>query len=499
LPTSLLELRGAERPRVEYAPPAVDTLGDEAIDLAAAAGLVLEPWQADGLRTMLSTRSDGKWACFEYGEIVPRQAGKTALAMARALAGLFLLGERTIVWSAHEYRTAMRSFRDMRVLIAALGEVVGPNLIQVGETSIKVNNTNGEESFERLDTGQQIKLVARSKGAGRGFSIDCMVIDEAFAYTEQQQDALMPTLAARPNPQIIYASSPPLDGNSGDVMYSLRRRALKGDDETLGWRDWGLAMELDELKALSPARRVEILDDRAIWAQVNPALGLGRVSEESILRLRRSLSEDGFAREMLGMWPRQISELVGWQVIPEQPWRLRGGLDRERPTDSITFGLDASWPDAAFGAITVAGRLEDDDVSVQVIEHRPSTGWMVKRAIELDQSHPDAVFVLDKAGPAGHLLQELEAAGLEVMTPAMQEIARAFARFRAEVMGDEPCLRHYDQSELDDALKAASKRPLGDAFTWARQGEADISPLTAATMAILGVFEGSAMPWVSWG
>jgi hypothetical protein len=135
---------------------------------------------------------------------------------------------------------------------------------------------------------------------------------------------------------------------------------------------------------------------------------------------------------------------------------------------------------------------------VQVIEHRPGTGWMVRRAIELDQAHPDAVFVIDKGGPAGHLLQELEAAGLEVMTPAMQEIARGFARFRAEVMGDEPTLRHYDQSELDDALRAASKRPLGDAFTWARQGEADISPLTAATMALIGVFEGAATPWVVW-
>lgn len=492
----LQPLRGAERPRVEYAPPTVDTLGDEAAAFAEAAGLTLEPWQVDGLRTMLSVRSDGQWACFEYAELCPRQNGKTALFMARALAGLFLLDERMIMWSAHEYRTAMRAFRDMRGLLGQLGEVVGPNLIDIDGIRVKVNNTNGEESFERLDTGQQLKLMARSKGAGRGFSTDCLLIDEAFAYTGQQQDALMPTLAARPNPQIGYASSPPLDGKTGDVLFSLRKRALSGGDPTLGWRDWGLDGTLDDLLRLPADERAAFLDDRARWAATNPAMGLGRVSEESILRLRRSLSEEGFAREILGLWPRQVADGAGWAVIPEEAWRARGGAV-ERPDEDIAFCLDASWPDAAFGAIGVAGRREDE-LLVQVIEHRPGAAWMVQRAAELRDRHPDAVFVLDKKGPAGHLLHDLEAAGVQVITPAAEDVAHAFGQFVAAVIGDQPTLRHYDQPELDDAVRTAGTRPLGDARTWARQGETDISPLTAVTGALFGVHERSAEPWAMW-
>jgi hypothetical protein len=231
---------GAARPRVEVAPPAFESLGGLACDFASAAGLRAGALAGERPGTMLSVREDGHWACFEYGELCSRQNGKTLLAMVRALAGLFLFDEHTILWSAHEYRTAMRSFKDMRALLDQVGTPAGPNLVDVDGIPVKVNNTNGEESFLRLDTRQEIKLVARSKGAGRGFSTDCMIIDEAFAYDERQQDALMPTLTARPNPQIIYLSSPPLTGDTGGPLYALRRRAERGGDDTLGWRDWGL-------------------------------------------------------------------------------------------------------------------------------------------------------------------------------------------------------------------------------------------------------------------
>lgn len=445
---------------------------------------------------MLSVRDDGQWACFEYAEICPRQNGKTVLFMARALAGLFLLGERTILWSAHEYRTAMRSFRDMRGLLGVLGTVVGPNLLDVEGIPVKVNNTNGEESFLRLDTGQELKLVARSKGAGRGFSTDCMLVDEAFAYTEDHQDALMPTLAARPNPQICYASSPPLNGRTGGPLYALRARALAGDDQTLGWRDWGLDDVLDDVLALAPADRIAFLDDPGRWAGSNPAAGLGRVSQESILRLRRSLSEEGFGREILGMWPRQTASGQGWQVVSKTAWDARAGADG-RPDSAISFCLDASWPDAAFGAVGVAGRLEDELV-VQVVDHRPGTAWMVPRARELRDRYPGAVFVLDKKGPAGFLLHELEEAGIDVVTPSMEDVGRAFGEFVASVAGDEPSLRHFDQPELNAAVKAAGTRPVGDARTWARRGDVDISPLTAVTGALHGVHERSAEPWAMW-
>lgn len=454
----------------------------------------------DGLRSMLAVRPDGKWAAFEVAELCPRQNGKTAMFMARALAGLFLLDERVILWSAHEFKTSMRAFRDLRRLIRTLGEPVSDVLIEVDGIPVKVNNAAGSEGFERLDTGQELKMVARSKGSGRGFSTDCMIVDEAFAYEEIHQDALMPTLSARPNPQICYASSPPLNGRSGGPLYALRARAEAGGDETLAWRDWGAGDVLDDVLRLPPMERDAWLDDRARWASTNPAFGLGRVSEESILRLRRSLTPAGFGREILGLWPRQVLTETGWSVISEAAWRARGGLTfADRPDDELRLAVAAAWPDAESGAISLAGR-RGGEVLVQVIEHRPGTGWIVDRVKELRGRHDfGPSVVLDRKGPARVLIPDFEDAGITLEHPATEDVAQAAAMFYDGVAGDGPELRHYDQPELETSLAAAQKRPVGDGWTWARKGVIDICPLEAATLATWAVkCRQSVEPWAVW-
>lgn len=478
-------LLGAARPRVEVHPPAEDdSLGDVAAALAAQAGLPLEPWQVDGLRIMLSTRADGKWAAFEYAEICPRQNGKTALFMARALAGLFLLDEKVILWSAHEFKTAMRAFRDLRRFIRALGEARSDTLVVVDGIPVKINNGNGEEGFERLDTGQELKMVARSKGSGRGFSTDLMIVDEAFAYTEIHQDALMPTLTARPNPQICYASSPPLDGLSGGPLFSLRKRALAGGDETLAWRDWGLDGELDAFLKLSAQERDEFLDDRGRWAASNPALGRGRVNEESILRLRRSLSEAGFAREIFGLWPRQVEDAGGmWQVIGEQPWLARAGGDKDRWTDDIAFAV-ASPVEQDWTAIVVAGWSTDGEILVQVVKYDRGNAWAEQELLDLMARNPQALGVaLDPRGPAGHLAGPLERAGIDVLKLTALDVAHAAQRFVHSTV-DEPIIRHFGQMSLDIAVKVAVPKQQGDGWRLERRGGTDISPFDAAVTAV---------------
>lgn len=500
-PSSTLRLRGADHPRVEVARPAVDREdGDLAVKLAAAAGLPLEPWQAAGLRTMLGRlEHNGPWSAFEYVEVCSRQNGKTAQLLARALAGMFLLNEQIVLWTAHEVKTSMRAWRDLRRLLRTLGTQVNDNLIHVNGIPVKVNASNGSEGFERLDTGQEIRIVARSKGSGRGFSVDCLIVDEAFAYEETHQDALMPMLIARPNPQVCYASSPPLDGLSGGPMFALRRRALAGGDETLAYRDWGLDGDLDDLLQLSAVDRDAILDDRARWQRANPALGRGRVSEDSILRLRRSMTERGFAREVLGLWPRQIVAGQGWQVIREEPWRRRGAA-AGRPGSPVCFAVSAAWPDAERATIAVAGLNQAGETVVQVVDHRDGTSWVPARLVELEQRWSPESIVLDRKGPAGRLIPDVEAEDVELTHPSMDEVALAAAEFYTAVAGDSPTVRHMDQPELDAAVAAAAKRPLGDRWTWQRQGPTDISPLEAVTLAAWAVAreKNRAEPWLAW-
>lgn len=473
-------LLGAARPRVELCPAAVDTVGPEAAELAARAGLPPEQWQDDGLDVMLSVRDDGLWACYEYAELVGRQEGKTTgLGVPRALAGLFLLGERLIMWTAHEVKTSMEAFLRVKDALATLGEQVNDNLIVVDDISIKVNNTNGQEGFT-LSTGQRMRFVARSKGSGRGFSGDCVIIDEAFAYTREQQSALEPTLSARPNPQIVYLSSPPLDGRSGEVLYSLGTRAEK-HDPTLGWRDWGLAVTLDDLLRMTAEDRAEFLDDRRNWAAALPALGRGRVTEESVARLRRSMDEFDFAREVLGCWPVQIGDGGAWQVITEDAWSAVADPS-STVQDPVVFAVDAA-PERTTAAIGTAGRRADRLGHVEVVDARPGTGWLLERIVELNETHRPRAWVLDPASAAGSLLPALQERGIEPELVTGREMAQACGAFYEDVV-ERGGLRHLGQASLDGAVKGAKQRPLADAWAWHRRDSAtDISPLVAVTLA----------------
>jgi hypothetical protein len=94
--TSLLDVRrdllGAQQPRILHVPDYVSSTGDEAVELAAMAGLDLDEWQQFVLHHSLGERADGKWAAFEVGIEVPRQNGKGGLLEARELAGPVLAG-----------------------------------------------------------------------------------------------------------------------------------------------------------------------------------------------------------------------------------------------------------------------------------------------------------------------------------------------------------------------------------------------------------------------
>lgn len=470
------------KPRVETHPSYERTLGLAAFRLAEAAGLVLDPWQRDALDTMLAVRPDGKWVCFECAEIVSRQNGKGSILEARVLAGFFVFGEKLIMWSAHEYKTAIELFLRVKTLIR--------NLIESGEVNeadIKVIHGSGEQGFERLDTGQRIKFIARSKDSGRGFSGDLNIIDEAYAYTRLQQSALMPTMSARPNPQIIYTSSPPLDGVSGEILYALRDR---GDprsaagtwvqDESLSWRDWGLAGDLEDLDGVN-------LGDEDLWHQANPAMGY-RITREFVAREFRAMSPTDFARERLGIWPRRVAEGSG--VIPAELWReLSRGA--ERPTD-VAFAVQVNYR-RSHTAIAVVGPRADGALQVSLVAHYPGTHWVVDRLLDLKAKYdPVAIAVQDK-GPTGSLLLEMERQGLippedrdnprrgELAIPWSADIAAAYGMFVDAVHQER--LVHLDEGPLNVAVAGAEIRALGCGTAWDYRGPVDVSPLEAATLA----------------
>ena len=513
------------RPRVDTHPPFTATFGPAAVELAAAAGLILDPWQADALYVMLAYDPKTlKWVCFECAELVSRQNGKGAILEARVLAGLFLLGEELIMWSAHEYKTAMEGFRRFKKLVKALGVQVDPNnenLWLVEDRLVKFVNTNGEESVELLadpERGypeQRCRWIARSKGSGRGFSGDVNIIDEAFAYTNEQHEALLPTASARPNPQFIYTSSPPLDGITGDVLFRLR---LRGDpdaprvaedgpweqDRELSFRDWGLAGDLEDLSALN-------LDDREGWRKSNPSLGRSRLTEQAIERERKSMSDAGFARERCGVWPRQIRSGSG--VIDLKKWeRLKVDKDvAGQPTD-VAFSVVV---EADRSQITIAAVGPQDDGTLQgsIIDViRGGARAAVMRMVQLQTRWDPVGWAIEDKGANAALWPELNRVALEaqeagerlfkepedrdkpqrgdIFVPWANDVAAAYGMFvdavNFESEDDEDAVEfaHVGDVPLDAAVAAAGIRSVGTTgSTWDHRGPVPVSPLKAITNA----------------
>lgn len=473
-------LSGATDPRVEVAPPYAYSVGAEAIELARRAGLYLEEWQQRALNLMLGVRKDGQWACFEYAEIVARQNGKGAILEARALAGLFLLGERTIMWTAHRIDTVDNAFERLRTLLETLGEQQdNNNVIYVGDIPIQTWNGFGQQRLKRMDTGQQVRFATRSKGGSRGLSGDLVIIDEALEYTYVQQDAMMPTTLARPNPQILYTSSPPYDGDSGEVLYQVRKRALDGDDGALGYRDWGVEGDLDNLDKID-------LDDRRLWAASNPALGT-RMTEERIAMLRRSMADEGFAREILSVWPK---EKTGGGAIDVAQWADLVDAMSKRAGD-FALGVDIT-PDRSYSAIALYGLRDDELGHGQLVNYHPGTDWIIPRLRELAQLDPVAIGM--GRGTAASLKTALEVEGITVPEdhdkPERGDLAVIGGTDMSAACGQlidavkQAIMRHLGQHPLDVSVAGAHTKETGDSIAWSRKdAETDTCPVVSLTVA----------------
>lgn len=439
-------LLGSRAPRVRHAPQGVASSGADAVELAAQAGLVLDPWQADVLEAGLAEGPDGRWVAQDVGLIVARQNGKGAILEALELAALFLFGERLILHTAHEMKTAKNHYERMQSLIRR-----APFL----EARVKQWRNSNEEISIELHDGAKLRFIARSTGSGRGFSADRLVLDEAMILSPETMGALLPTLSVAANPQVWYAGSAGLETSA--QLARLRERGMKGEDPGLVYFEWSAEDSAD-------------LDDPQAWAAANPALGL-RLRPESIRSERGSLPEIQFARERLGIW----APTGGDAVISAETW---GALADPLSTlsEPVVLALDVS-PDRAVASLGAASGSH-----VEVLENRSGVSWAVERIVNLCRDKDITAVVIDPASGAGALKQALLARDVPLREVSGREYGQACGVFFDAVQ--DGALEHRGQDSLNAAVDAGRKRALGDAWAWHRKNaKSDITPLVAATLA----------------
>lgn len=458
------------------------------------AGLVLDPWQQFVITSALGERTDGRWASFEVGVEVARQNGKGGVIEARELTGLYLLGERLIIHSAHEFATSLEAFHRLLALIEGC-----PDL----ERRVKrVSRAHGEEGIE-LRGGQRIRYKTRTAGSGRGFTGDCLFFDEAMNIPERMHAALLPTLSARPNPQVWYTGSA-VDQEAmehGTVFARVRERALKGDDPSLAYFGWGAPFDHpDDVTEAAMA-------DPQVWALANPGLGI-RIRPEHVAHEQRSMNARTFAVERLGVGDWPSTDGSSEAKITAEAW-ARCLDEGSACGDPVCFVFDVT-PDRKWSAISVAGWRADGLAHVEVVESRSGTGWVADRLVELVGSHRTLGVAYAKGSPAaslvkalanpelavalklagieapGDLENRLTAAGVKLVAISRPDEARACGSFFDAVQ--QATVRHLGTTELEQARRGAATGPLGDAWVWARKSSnANIAPLVAVTLAHWGL------------
>lgn len=445
-------------PTVDVAPEASSyDRGLEALQIAELAGLELDDWQQYCLLRALATDEDGLWAAFEVALVVSRQTGKSEVLVAVILAGLYtrlISAEdlRLIIFAAHEYKTAREIFLRLRLLLDPPPDA---HPLMYADASLlaqvkTIRTANGEESIE-LQNGRRVRFLARTSGSGRGFTGDMVLLDEAYKLNQEQMSALLPTMGARPNPQIWYASMGPFEDS--EVQLAIMDRARSDDPGALCYLGWE-----------APADAA--VDDRDWWVKCNPAHP-HRMTMDTLENEFRALGPQGFAREKLCMKTSSVD-----RVIPADMWVAVQGS--EGPGDHVEFALDVSV-DRSHYAIAAA-----DDSHVELVEYEPVRG-VVERVSELVGRYTNRV-VVDGSGPAASLIPELEAAGVHVESAKSGEMVSACGRFYDALSDRDVAV--FESQVLNTAVSGAARKPSGDAWKWSRSlSNQDISPLVAATLA----------------
>jgi phage terminase large subunit-like protein len=394
---------------------------------------------------------------------VPRQNGKNAVLEIRELYGMIALGER-FLHTAHEVKTARKAFGRLASFFE--NPAAYPELAALVK---EIRRTNGQEAIV-LTNGGSVEFVARSKGSGRGFSVDVLVMDEAQELSDDAYEALLPTISASPNPQQIMTGTPPGPAANGEVFTRLRESGLAGKDKRMSWLEWGCLGEGVDL------------DDRTNWARANPALGI-RLTVGFTQGERDSFSDEGFARERLGMWDGAVSQ----RVIDARTW-LTLADPLSRLVSDVAFALDMN-PTRSTTSIAASGLRADGLPHVEVVDNRNGApDWVVSRVVELVNRWQPRAVVVDEFSPAAALVDDLRRAGVTVTVTRSRDMTAACGRFYDSAMTGQ--LRHIDQPTLNLALAAARRRAVGTGGAWAwhrLNTESDITPLVAASLALWGV------------
>lgn len=380
------------------------------------------------------------------------------LIVARVLAGLLLFDEKIIIVSAHRQDTARETFFRLVQIIED-----NPKL----EERVDFIARSEMREFIRMKSGQEVRFKARSSGSGRGFSCDCLMLDEAQILSAEAWAAILPTMSARPNPQVWLMGTPPTAADDGEVFGRIRNAGIDGTERTIAYLEWSATPEDD-------------FDDPRTWAKANPAFG-GRISLEAIESERASMGDEQFAMERLGMWADAAA--------------AHAALDVEQWDARTIEAASSAWPLAAVGLdmdkqgrtwLAVAAHADDPVVHVELTAVDPlEQGVDAAVALLWQMCKRRRPVVLPADSGAAVLEPALRAKQMSVYRLSPIEMVQASMAL-AQAMKDKT-ISHLDDAVLAQGVRESSRVGMkGSQWRLGRDGEQSGAPIQAVACAHMG-------------
>jgi hypothetical protein len=317
--------------------------------------------------------------------LVARQQGKSWLLRVVALWALYVRRAAMVLGAAQSLDIARECWLGAIDMARGAPETAAEIPAQGG-----IRYANGEQCLT-LSAGQRYRITAATRGAGRGLTVDVLLLDELREHRDHLAwAALSKTTLARPDALICAVS------NAGDdqsvVLNDLRARALDGigrcrrESDVIAYGNrWGLAVDQRaDLDAADPAGGLFLaewsapdgcpLDDPAGWAAAMPGLNIDVIGDdgaylpapittEAVLGFLATDPPAVFRTELLCQRVGTLDtayDPVEWAGCTHRGWSLRE--HRDQVAVCVDVALDGEHVTACGAA-----RLPGDRVGVAVL------------------------------------------------------------------------------------------------------------------------------------
>jgi hypothetical protein len=431
--------------------------------LAAVAGLFghgLYPWQAQAGRMGLSRRGD-RWRYAVNVVCVPRQSGKTRFDFLLCVDRCLSQPGAQVWYTAQSRTDAALRFRELVRLLRSSELVENKQRGVMGVGDFRIRSGMGDEEIE-FANGSQLRIFAPAEDSLHGSVTDLVVLDEARFFDSYRGEGLMaaalPTQATRDGQVWITSTA----GDAGSTFLARQletARASQGETGHVGLCEWGVGADTAAGDLLA-----------TVW-KCHPAAGqAGGPRLEALSVAAEQMPASQFAHEYGNLW-RTAGDV---RVLPATDWAK---VQHERPLADgrPVFAADVPLDRSESPIVACVDRV------VELVDMVPAT-QVAARLLELVDRWDAPAVIVDAAGPAGTVAEQLRPATDRLIVTTTRDIQAACASFYDAVVTGSVGVR--PSLVLSQSASDARKRTVGQSWVWSRVDGG--SPLVAMSLALWG-------------